>query len=190
MEMQKISAVIITLNEEKYIGQCLESLQQVVDEILVVDSYSKDKTKEICQSYKAKFIEHEFEGYKEQKNWAMKQASNDIILSLDGDELLSEELQKSILRIKEDFQADGYTINRRNNYYGRWMKHSGVYPDRRIRLFNRQKGEWKGINPHDIFRLNNGANKQWLKGDLLHYVNDSMEKHRQKIENFSNILSN
>jgi len=185
--MQNISAVIITFNEEKYIGSCLESLQQVADEIVVVDSYSKDRTKEICLSYNVNFIEHEFEGYRQQKNWAMNQAANDIILSLDGDELLSDELKGSIIEIKKNWQADGYYVNRLNNYYGKWIKHSGVYPDRKLRLFDRRKGEWGGINPHDIFKLYDEAKSERLKGDLLHYVNDSVQEHKEKIRKFAEI---
>ncbi|MEA1898678.1 MAG: glycosyltransferase family 2 protein, partial [Bacteroidota bacterium] len=143
--MIKISAVIISYNEEKYIGRCLESLQQVADEIVVVDSYSQDKTQEICEAHDVTFIEHEFEGYRQQKNWAMAQAENDNILSLDADECLSEELKNSILSVKDNLKADAYSFNRLNNYYGKWIKHSGVYPDRKIRLFDRRKGEWGGV---------------------------------------------
>lgn len=185
--MIKISAVIISYNEEKYIGRCLESLQQVADEIIIVDSYSQDKTREICESHNVKFIEHEFEGYRQQKNWAMFQASNEIILSLDADECLSEELENSILNVKNNWDADAYSFNRLNNYYGKWIKHSGVYPDRKIRLFDRRKGKWGGVNPHDKFIVNPGEKHKFLAGDLLHYVQDSIDDHVDKIRLFSGI---
>lgn len=185
--MLKISAVIITFNEDKYIRRCLESLKGVADEILVVDSRSTDNTREICLSHNVKFIEHDFEGYREQKNWAMNQAENDIILSLDGDEYLSEELRNSILSVGNNTQPNGYYINRRNNFYGKWMKHSGVYPDKKLRLFDRRKGEWGGINPHDVFRLNKGSKIKRLKGDLMHTVYDSVEEHKEKNIKFSEI---
>lgn len=185
--MVKISAVIISYNEEKYIGRCLESLQQVADEIVVVDSYSQDKTREICESHNVKFIEHEFEGYRQQKNWAMAQAENDIVLSLDADECLSEELKNSIQNVKSSWEADAYSFNRLNNYYGKWIKYSGVYPDRKIRLFDRRKGKWGGVNPHDKFIVNPGEKYKFLAGDLLHYVQDSIDDHVDKIRLFSGI---
>ena len=94
--MSKISAVIITFNEEAYIGNCLESLKDLADEIVVVDSFSTDATEEICRKYNVRFISHAFEGYVEQKNYAVSQAKYRHVLSLDADEALSEELKKSI----------------------------------------------------------------------------------------------
>ncbi len=185
--MVKISAVIISYNEEKYIGRCLNSLQQVADEIVVVDSYSQDQTREICKGHNVRFIEHEFEGYRQQKNWAMFQASNEIILSLDADECLSEELKNSILSVKNNWETDAYSFNRLNNYYGKWIKHSGVYPDRKLRLFDRRKGKWGGVNPHDRFMLNTGSKPELLAGDLFHYVQDSIDDHIDKIRMFSMI---
>ena len=182
-----ISAVIITYNEEKYIGLCLESLQEVADEIVVVDSGSTDRTREICENYGCRVILHDFEGYIEQKNWAMAQTKYDYILSLDGDELLSEELKKSILNVKEKWDKDGYYFNRLNNFYGRWLHHSGVYPDRKLRLADRRKAFWGGINPHDSLQLQSGAKKGYLKGDLLHYAQDTEEDHKEKIKKFAAI---
>ena len=108
--MIPISAVIITFNEERNIGRCLESLQGIVDDIVVVDSFSKDKTEEICQSYGVRFVQHSFEGHIEQKNWAITQALYPHVLSLDADEVLDEELKVSILKIKENWMYDGYTM--------------------------------------------------------------------------------
>ena len=111
--MTKLSATIITFNEEKKIDRCLQSLKGVVDEIVVVDSLSTDKTKEICLSHQVVFIENPFPGYIEQKNFALSKATNTHVLSLDADEYLSEVLCKSILAEKEkDFPSDGYTMNR------------------------------------------------------------------------------
>jgi glycosyltransferase involved in cell wall biosynthesis len=185
--MTKISAVIITYNEEQYLDQCLSSLEDVADEIVVVDSYSTDRTRQIAEARSARFILHEFEGYIEQKNWAVAQASHPYILSLDGDEMLSEELRTSILGIKDDLRYDGYFFNRLNNFYGTWVRHSGVYPNRKIRLFHREKGIWGGINPHDRFILQKGTRKTRLNGDLLHYMYSSLEDHLDKIMNFTSI---
>ena len=133
--MIKLSAVIITYNEEEHLDKCLRSLLDVADEIIVVDSYSTDKTKEICERHHVTFIEQEFLGYKEQKNFAMSKASYDYILSLDGDEALSNQLKQSVLKTKANWIYDGYYSNRLNNYCGQWIKHSDWYPDKKLRLF-------------------------------------------------------
>ncbi len=186
--MPALSAVIITYNEEKYIGRCLASLQGVADEIVVVDSYSTDRTREICEAQGCRVILHSFEGYIEQKNWAMAQAHHDWILSLDGDEMLSEELRDSILRIKESRPARaGYTMNRLNNYYGRWIRHSGEYPDRKLRLVDRRRAQWVGLNPHDHLELTDGTRPAHLQGNLLHYAHDTFEEHLAKSERFGTI---
>jgi glycosyltransferase involved in cell wall biosynthesis len=147
--MIKISAVIITFNEERYIEECLESLINVADEIIVVDSFSTDKTKMICKKYNVVFIEQKFLGYIEQKNFALKKAKHDYIVSLDGDESLSKTLQESINKLKSNWENDGYYCNRFNNFCGQWIKHSDWYPNKKIRVFDRRKASWKGINPHD-----------------------------------------
>ncbi len=126
--MTPISAVIITYNEEKNIGRCLESLQGIADDVVVVDSFSIDKTREICEAHGTRFVEHAFDGHIEQKNWAITQAKYPHVLSLDADECLSEELKKSILSAKENWTADGYSMNRLTSYCGTWIKHGNWYP--------------------------------------------------------------
>jgi len=187
--MSKISAVIITMNEEQLIEQCLKSLDDVADEIIVVDSFSTDSTREICTKYKAKFVQHEFKGFMEQKNYANSLAANKYILSLDGDEALSEELQKSLLEVKNDLKYDGYQINRLSNYCGQWIRHSAWYPDRQLRLFNSEKGSWGKINVHETFNLNPGSSLGRLKGDLLHYPCTSREDLTNKIDQYSDIAA-
>jgi len=185
----KISAVIITFNEEEHLEKCLESLIDVADEIVVVDSYSTDKTKEICNRYKVRFIEHKFEGYIEQKNYAISTASYDYILSLDGDEALSNELKNSILEVKQNWVCDGYFSNRLNNYCGQWIRHSDWYPDKKLRLFKKGSGEWKGINPHDSYTLKKNKKPGKLNGDLLHWIYRDYKEHKQKVDNFSTIAA-
>jgi glycosyltransferase involved in cell wall biosynthesis len=187
--MPSISAVIITLNEEKNIERCILSLQKVADEIVVVDSCSDDMTSEICRRMGVKFHTHPFEGYREQKNYAMSLASHEWILSLDADEALSEEMEQSILKEKATLEYDGYFFNRLNRYCGTWIRYSNWYPDRKLRLFRRQGGEWKGINPHDHFVLNKGSRTKRLKGDILHFVIDTYEEHIEKANNFSSIAA-
>ncbi|OIQ29640.1 MAG: glycosyl transferase [Bacteroidetes bacterium MedPE-SWsnd-G2] len=188
--MINLSAVIITFNEEEHLDKCLLSLKAVADEIVVVDSFSTDDTKAICAKHNVVFVEREFEGYIEQKNFALSLASNDYILSLDGDEALSEELTQSILKVKSNWEFDGYYSNRKNNYCGQWINHSDWYPDRKLRLFKKGSGEWKGINPHDCYTLKKGCTKGHLKGDLLHWIYRDYQEHNQKVENFSTIAAN
>lgn len=185
--MPQISAVIITYNEEDFIGNCLSSLNGVADEIVVVDSFSTDSTKEICSRFSVRFFTHSFEGYVEQKNYALSLASFPYILSLDADEALSETLKESILKVKENFEYDGYEFNRFHNYCGRWIKHSRWYPDRQLRLFDSRKGKWMGFNPHDKFKLNPGSRTGRLKGNLLHWNYLTIEEHMEKMNRFSSI---
>lgn len=187
---QKISSVIITFNEEENIAGCIESLKPVADEIIVVDSNSTDRTGEICKEKGVTFIQHAFEGHIEQKNWAVQQAAYPVILSLDADEVLSPQLQQSILKVKEEWNRDGYSFNRFNNYCGKWIKHCGWYPDRKIRLWHRDKGKWGGNNPHDKVVMSPGTTLGFLQGDLLHYSFHSIRQHMDQINKFSDIKAN
>ena len=187
--MPQLSAVIITYNEEHYIEKCLLSLMKVADEIVVVDSFSTDGTEGICRKYDVKFIKHKFEGYVEQKNFALTQATYPHIISLDADEALSDEAVKSILKVKEKFDYHGYIFNRSNNYCGRWLKHSRSYPDKQLRLFDSRKGKWMGPNPHDRFILDKRRKSIKIKGDILHWNFESYEEHIEKMNKFSTIAA-
>jgi len=187
---QKISAVIITKNEERNIGRCLDSLQGVADEVLVVDSFSTDGTQEICLSKGARVLEHPFEGHIEQKNYAMEQATYPMVLSLDADEALSPELKNSLQMLKSSAaMADAYAFNRLTCYCGHWVHHCGWYPDRKIRLWNRTKGSWGGENPHDKVVLQTNVQPKRLAGDLLHYSFYSISDHVQTADKFSEIAA-
>lgn len=185
----KISAVIITYNEEKNIERCLKSLQGIADEIVVVDSYSTDRTKEICESFNVRFLLHPFDGHIQQKNYAVAQACHEYILSLDADEALSPTLQASILEVKNKWEKDGYEFNRLTNYCGSWIKYAGWYPDTKLRLWKKVSGKWGGTNPHDKLILNKGTSKGLLKGDLLHYSFYSIAEHIAQINYFSDIAA-
>ncbi len=188
--MQKISVAIITFNEEKNIERCLSSLLAVADEIVVVDSFSTDKTEDICKKYSVRFIKNPFLGHVEQKNFAVSQCSFDYVLSLDADEVLSPMLIQSILHVKNNWTADGYTFNRATHYCGQFIKHCGWYPDPSLRLWDRRKGKWGGDNPHDKFILEPHSVKHHLKGDLLHYSYHSIEEHVIQSNKFSTISAN
>jgi len=184
--MAKISACIISFNEEKKIEDCLKSLVDIADEIIVVDSNSSDSTVEIAKKYTDKVITQDFLGYIEQKNFAIQQASHDWILSLDCDERLSPELQQSMLAIKHDItQADAYKMPRKTFYVYRWLNHCW-YPDVKTRLFNKHTAHWGGTNPHDHI-ITNGDNIRQLDGDLYHYSFDSISDHLQTIDKFTEI---
>ena len=185
--MPEISAVILTLNEEQNIGRCIDSVKDVVDDIVVVDSFSTDKTEEICKSKGIRFVQHKFEGHIEQKNYAITQAIYPYVLSLDADEALSDKLRQSILDIKNNWQYDGYSMNRLNNYCGKWIKHTGWYPDRKLRLWDSRKGKWTGENPHDRYEMEKEAKISFLKGNLLHYSYHSISQHIEQIQKFSTI---
>ena len=189
MLMIKLSGVVITYNEERNIEKCLRSLQPVVDEIVVVDSFSTDRTKSICLDHGVTFIEQEFMGYIEQKNFALSKASFDHIVSLDGDEALSERLQQSIIKLKSNWTNDGYYCNRFNNFCGQWIKHSDWYPNRKLRVFDRRRARWEGINPHDAVQMEKGATSGRLTGDILHWTYQSYSEFNKKTEYFSTIAA-
>lgn len=187
--MIPISVVIITFNEESNIERCIQSVLGIADEIVVLDSLSTDRTKEICLKYPVKFYEQPFLGYIEQKNRALEYSGYPHVLSLDADEALSDELKSSILSVKENWQADGYYFNRLTNYCGHWIKHTDWYPDRKLRLFDKRKGQWTGINPHDRYELEPGSTEKYLKGDLLHYSFPSINHHLDVVKKFTSITA-
>lgn len=187
----KISAAIITFNEEKNIQRCIESLLPIADEILIVDSFSKDKTKEIACSYDiVRFVENPFEGHIQQKNVALQMAKNEWVISLDADEALTPKLTQSILNAFQDEpKVGGFKFNRLTNYCGKWVRHSGWYPDTKLRIVRKSNAKWGGVNPHDCLEVLNDEKVAHLKGDLLHYSYYSAEQHYKQIEYFGDIAS-
>ncbi len=188
--MIKISAVIITQNEERNIGRCIDSILPVADEIVVIDSFSIDRTKEICLQKGVRLIERQFVGFIEQKNFGITQASHDIILSLDADEYLSDELIKSILEVKENWQFDAYRMNRLSNYGGKWIKHGTWYPDKKVRLWNKRIGLWGGETPHERLVLKKGTKVLHLRGDLMHRAYVDSAETLSKVQKYSEIFAN
>lgn len=186
----KLSVVIITFNEERNIARCIDSVREIADDIVVIDSFSTDRTKEICLKKEVRFIEHAFEGHIQQKTWAISQAKYAHVFSLDADEAPDEVLNQSILAIKENFVADGYTVNRLTNYCGTWIRHCGWYPDRKLRLWISSKGKWTGLNPHDRYEMEKGSSISYLAGDLLHYSYYDRIDHINQIKKFTDILAN
>lgn len=186
--MLPLSVVIITYNEEKNIERCLDSVKEIADEILVVDSFSTDKTEKICSSYKVRFIKKAWEGYSSTKNFANQQARYDWILSLDADEVLSEELKKSIAEIKKGAETKTYKFNRLTNYCGKWIKHGGWYPDTKVRIFDRRKTKWEG-DIHETLTNINEKEISLLTGDCLHYSYYTIDEHLKQAEKFTDIAA-
>jgi len=176
----QISAVIITYNEAEKIASAIESVRWA-DEILVVDSESTDRTREIAESLGAKVITQKWLGFSKQKQLAVDEAQNNWVFSLDADEIVSEELKKEILSLKNSTKdlADGYKIPRLSFYLDRPVRHGGWYPDWQLRFFNRQKGRWKDVVIHESVEINGKIEK--LKGDLLHYSVENARHHHQMI---------
>ncbi len=175
--MDRISAVIITQNEERNIARCLASLKGIADEVVVVDSGSTDQTKEICCQAGVVFQHHPWEGYSLQKNYAQNLATGSWILSLDADEALSDRLRKSLLQLKNSEPTEDcvYSFHRLTNYCGHWIRHCGWYPDEKVRLWHKDMCQWEGV-VHEELKFRQKAKRQTLTGDLLHYSYYSIEE--------------
>ena len=185
--MEKLSVAIITYNEEKNIKRCLESVVDIADEIVVLDSFSSDATESICKPYNVKFFQHAFDGHIQQKNRVLTLVSFDLVLSLDADECLDNTLKTEIKKIKENRLFDGFEMNRLTNYCGKWVRHCGWYPDKKLRLWDKTKGKWGGINPHDKYELLENSKIGYLKGDILHYSYYSIKGHLNQVNSFTEI---
>ncbi len=188
-QIPKISAAIITLNEERNIVPCIESLQWV-DEVVVVDSLSTDNTKDIATRMGAIVHDQKFLGHVKQKQLAVDHCKNRWVLCLDADERVSDLLRDSIMQIfgseDENELLNGYTVGRRSFHLGRWIMHGGWYPDRKIRLFQKAHGKWDGVDPHDVIKVDGKYGN--LKGDLDHYVFEDL-KHNVNTNNFYSSIS-
>ena len=187
--MELLSVVIITYNEEKNIGRCLDSVRDVADEIIVLDSYSTDATVQIAESKGATVYRQKFAGYISQKNKALELATHNYVLSLDADEALNETLKKSILKVKEGFAFRAYKMNRCANYRGSFIRHGSWYPEAKVRLFDRRFLRWGGFDPHDRVIVPSNVAVCPLKGDLLHYICESVDEHKKRNDNFSTIAA-
>jgi glycosyltransferase involved in cell wall biosynthesis len=186
MNTPRISATIITFNEEHNIRTCLESVRWV-DEIVVVDSFSTDNTAAICREYSARVIQRDWPGHVAQKQFALEQAGGEWVISLDADEWLSPEAIEEIRRtvIMGHPAADGYVLPRQSYYLGRWIRHGGWYPDRKLRLVRRGCARWGGEDPHDKLLLSGTAGE--LKGKILHRVYADIAQQLRTVDSFSTI---
>jgi glycosyltransferase involved in cell wall biosynthesis len=183
----KITATIITLNEEKNIARAIESVR-CCEEIVVVDSGSTDRTKTIANQRGVRVIPHAWPGYAQQKNWAATQASNDWILSIDADEALTEQLEAEILELKKtDFNVAAYSMPRMAQYLGKWIRHSGWYPDRKVRLYDRRRATWEGDYVHESLKVDGPVGM--LRSDLLHFTCDSLSAHLKTMDRYTTLAA-
>lgn len=181
-----VSAIIVCFNEEDRIQDCLESVSWC-DEIVVVDSFSTDRTPEICRRYTDRFTQHPWMGYREQKAYAHSQASKDWVLLVDSDERVSPELKREILDnlASENGQYAGYAVPRLVHYLGRWWRRGGWYPDYDVRLFRRERATWGGSDPHEKILVDGPVRR--LSHPLYHYSYRNMDDHVARINRFTSI---
>ncbi|MFK7758039.1 MAG: glycosyltransferase family 9 protein [Flavobacteriales bacterium] len=184
-----ISAVIITRNEAANIERCLESLKTVAEELIIVDSGSSDDTVHIAESLGAMVINSEWLGYARTKNLGHEHASHNYILSIDADEVLSPELASSILEAKSKGLSGVFNMNRLTNYCGSWIKHSGWYPDTKIRLFPKSEVSWEGKYVHETLNIPQGTEVTHLNGDLFHYSYKDQIDHRARADKYSKLTA-
>lgn len=183
----KISAAIITYNEERNIARALESLR-CCDEIVVVDSGSTDRTVELATKLGARVLDLAWRGYAGQKNYASECCQNDWVLSLDADEALSEALEAEIWQIKKNGpEFDAYTMPRLAQYLGRWILHSGWYPDRKIRLFDRRHAKWVGNFVHESVAVDGRVGH--LNANILHFTCSSLSEHLRTLDRYTTLAA-
>jgi glycosyltransferase involved in cell wall biosynthesis len=186
--MTPLSVVIITRNEEKNIARCIQSVKPVADEVVVLDSFSTDRTAALVAEWGGIFHQRRFDGYGSQKNAAAALATHDHVLFLDADELLSEKLRQSILQEKlNGFPHDAYLMNRLSNYLGQWIRHGSWYPDRKLRLARKKICTWSLDLVHESLVPGKDARIGLLNGDLLHYTYANYEEHIDKNNKYSSL---
>ncbi len=187
----KLTAAIIAKDEADRIGPCLESLA-FADEIVVLDSGSADDTVAVCRAHGARVIETDWPGWVKQKRRAVEAASNDWVLSLDADERVDDELCAVILdlaRARPGEAADGpaaYEMTRQTRYLGRWIRHGGWFPEWRVRLFDRRRARWGGVDPHDRVEVS-GPVERIRHGKILHHSFRSLADHVRQVNRFTSV---
>ncbi|MDI6732382.1 MAG: glycosyltransferase family 2 protein [Planctomycetota bacterium] len=210
-----ISVCIVCFNEESNIRRCLESVKWVKEyggEIVIVDSFSTDKTVEICREYTDKVFQNPWPGFVKQKNYALSLAQNDWVLSIDADEVISDQLRDKILSEWKDGsystnpdpsdpdgssgrgpgtgnKYDAFRMKRHTFYLGRWINYGGWYPDYKIRLFRKSKGRWGGRDPHDRVIMDDNTAIKNLHYDILHYTYKNLSHQLRTIDRFSDVSS-
>jgi glycosyltransferase involved in cell wall biosynthesis len=184
----KLSATVITKNEERNITRCLAALD-FADEIVVVDAESTDRTVALARQFTDKVVINPWPGHKQQKNFAIDQASGDWILSLDADEVVTPELCSEIINARDAGFAgvDGYYISRKAFFLGKWIAHCGWYPDFHLRLFRKTNGRFGGLNPHDIVELNGPTAR--FTNPMLHFTYPDLDTYIARLNSYTTIAA-
>jgi len=178
-----VSVAIITKNEERNIKDALESVKDF-EEIVIVDAFSEDKTLDICRKYTDKIFQYEWQGFAKQKQLAIDKTTLSWVFVLDADERVTEPLKKEIMKkIKED--KDGYFIPRKNFFLGRWIKHSGWWPDYTLRLFKKEKGKVELREVHEKIIVDGKIG--YMKEPFLHYTYQNIEEFIKKMNNYASL---
>ncbi|PWH85562.1 glycosyltransferase family 2 protein [Brumimicrobium oceani] len=185
----KITSTIITFNEERNIARCIDALIPISDEIIVLDSFSTDRTIEICKSKDVRIEQREWKGYSNAKNHLNQLANHEYIFSVDADEAPDDILQNAISNIKEEGLTGVYEVNRLTNYCGRWIKHSGWYPDVKTRIFPKSISQWEGVYVHEELVVKGNPIAKNLDGHLLHYSYYSQKEHRERADKYSELTA-
>ena len=185
--MHPVSAVIITHNEEENIGRCLQAVQKVADEIIIVDSLSADRTIEIATGFNARIFSLEWKGFGPQKNFGIQQANNDYILALDADEVLTDEAISEIQALKMNGLKGVYEFPLLNFYFGKFLKHGLEYPNYKKRLFDKTKVWWNDNLVHESLIIPQGYPVLRLKGHIQHYSYRSIEHYISKANYYTTI---
>lgn len=183
--MTKISALIITHDEAKHIGACIDSLAGVADEVIVIDSFSDDDTPAIAMSKGAKVVQAAFAGFGPQKNFGASLAAYDYILSIDADEVLSKDLRESLIQLKEQHIIDSYYVHRLNHIGTHPVRTCGWYPDIRTRLYDRREAQWDDKAVHEALIIKDEP--KYLSGDLWHYSYDSYDEMRERADRYGRL---
>lgn len=186
--MSNISIVIITYNEEESLEKTIKMARKLTDDVIVVDSFSTDKTIDIAKFYGATIFHRKWEGYSKQKNFGNRQAKHDYVLSLDADEVLSDRLVKSIRNIKDAPKFDAYKFQRTNIFFGKRIRYGSNKNENVVRLFNKNKITWNGDLVHEGLELK-GASIGKLDGDLLHYTAKNTNDYLLKSNKYSTLFA-
>ena len=182
--MTKLSVIIITKNEEENIRDCLETVKWA-DEIIIVDSFSRDKTVEIAKEYTGKIFQKEWMGYGKQKNFALEKVTGDWVLNIDADERVTKELAQEIKEAIQEKEYDGYYIPNKAYFLGKWIRHSGWYPDYHLRLFKKGKGRFNERIVHEAVQI--AGKKDYLKGSIEHFTAKSIGEYLKRMDKYAKL---
>ncbi len=186
MNLMEITVVVITYNEEDRLDAALQSVQDVASEIVVIDRHSTDNTLDVAKKFTDRIFSREWTNYADQKNFGNSQANFPWILSLDADERLSPELRDEIFRLRsEEPKVSAFSMPRQASYLGKWIRHSGWYPDRKIRLFRKDKARWEGEYVHESLVVEGEVKK--LTGVLHHFTYRDMSDQVKRLNLYSSL---